>query len=335
MTDHHQDELFAHAPGDVEGARSEYQAVRAALGQEIIGRSAIVERLALVALAHRRRLAPVRLLLSGPTGTGKSHMAMALSRATGSTAAPFEIDCSTLVEAGWAGGTTIPDYLSAWAAREGGVDKIAGGVDRVAGGVLVLDEIDKLAVAAGATGNTVAHAQGRMAAVLSVLGTGTPLRLGPAANQQLDPADLLVIACGAFSSAEWSLHRAPTTEELTAYGLTRELADRLAVRLHVPMPDEAELVCRFRDGTGAAARAYIQMAKELGYSLTIADATYVYAARWVLRGGAGVREASATVGEAAATALTRALRDGLPPGTTLTITPDDLEGIRSAAPRRR
>ena len=304
---------------------AEYERLRRALSADVIGRSELLDRLALVALVHSRGLAPQRLLLTGPSGVGKTHIAAALSRATGN---PFySVDSTTIVEAGWAG-TSITDFLTGWAAREGGADKIARGV-------LVLDEVDKLRVHPQAENNAIPKALGTQSAVLSLLGVGTPVRLGGNGSSVLDPAGLLVIACGAFSDAQFSARGAPTSEELTAYGFMAELVDRLPTRLYIPVPDEAELICRFRTGSSAAAVTYTRMAEELGYRLAITDPTYVYAARWVLGGGGGLREGGARVAEAAANALARALRGGLPPGTTLTVTPDDLEGMQSSMALRR
>ena len=320
-----QDDLFADQPGAMAEARAEYAQLRSGLSQEVIGRSELLDRLALIALVHRRGLAPQRLLLTGPSGVGKTHVAAALARVTGS---PYHIvDSTTIVEAGWAG-TSITEFLAGWAARAGGVEKIAKGI-------LVLDEIDKTRIHPRAENNSIPKAMGVQSALLSLLGVGTPVRLSAKPAHELASDGLLVIACGAFSDAHWSALRAPTTPDLLAYGLIAEIADRLPTRLYIPIPDEHELICRFREGVGAAAVTYSRMAAELGYRLTIADATYTYAARWVLTGDGGLREGGARIAEAAASGLANALREEVPAGATLTITPDDLQGLRREAVNQR
>ena len=323
MTDPGQDSLFD-TPDDADGARAEYQALRISLAERVIGRDNLVDRLALAALLHRRGVVPQRMLFVGPSGAGKTYVAQALANVSG--VASQVVDVQQITEAGW-GGMHLDEILAGWVGREKSVSAVAQGV-------LVLDEVDKLAVGPEAHGNALSKYKLAQSLLLGLLGGTTPVRFGPGPNQQVETGRMMVIACGAFSDAHWC-GRQPTSAELVAYGLIPELVDRLSECILVPVPSEEELIRRFREGADSAADTYARMAADLGFSLRIDEAVYRYAARWVLSANRGLREGGARIAEAAAYALAHALRDDLPRGTTLTVSPDDLQGLHGAMRNQR
>ena len=93
-----------------------------------------------------------------------------------------------------------------------------------------------------------------------------------------------------------------------------ELVDRLGQVILVEAPSEAELIRRYREDASTAAGPCVEAAVSLGLRLLVLDETYSVA-RWVLSGAGGLRE-------------------GVPTGSTLTLSPDCLEGIRMPARSR-
>ena len=113
-----------------------------------------------------------------------------------------------------------------------------------------------------------------------------------------------------------------------------EVVDRFGEVVLVVAPSKAELIRRYREDPSTAAGPYAEAAASLGLRLLVLYETYSYVARWVLSGAGGLREGAGKLSEGAAQLLSRALREDAPTGSTLTLSPDCLEGIRMPARSR-
>lgn len=308
------------ASDPVRDARNEFTRLRQALAERVLGREELLDVLALTALIHRHHLAPQRLLLSGPTGAGKSHIARALAEVTESRCHFFDVQ--QLTETGYRGQNL--EHLLAAIYRASACD-----LNRVRTCVLVLDEWDKLRIGPEVVGVSADKRSGAMSSLLPLLGVGTPVSFetfGEEGDTQMLSDRMLIICCGAFSGAPWSRSRAPTTGDLIAWGILPELAERLTERLAVPAATVEELTGLYRHGDIGGLSGQAALFQRLGYSLDIPESTYHFVAMRVTgsTSALGPRSGAGLLVEAAKRVLARAIRRGIPPGSALTITPDDV-----------
>lgn len=297
----------------------QWGALRERLSRTIVADDALLDRLALLGIAHQHQ--GQRVLLAGPTGAGKTWTATKWAEAL---ALPvIVIAVNELTEPGFAG-SHLQDHLEKW------VDSSLGGC---AAGVIVLDEIDKLSPGDG-HGNGREHFLKMQGMLLPLLGRNSVVA---GEGKSLGTHGISVVCCGAFSTAEWSQEgRVPTSEELIEYGLIPELVDRLEERITLPAMDAARLVEVWGRELGSAFGALDMLATSLGYDLTIDETCYAYVAQAVMsgRGGTGPRTARSLIEQAAKGVLTEALRSKTPPGSHLRVSPDDVQIPRAVPPRR-
>jgi hypothetical protein len=233
-------------------------------------------------------------------------------------------DAFALQEPGWRS-LGVENMFEEWIRRE------PRGRDAVERGVLVLDEM-KMRIPPGATDNTRTKREGSQNALLSLLGTGVPVSVGED-GEQLRSDRMLIILTEAFADAPWA-GRAPTPTELEAYGWMGQLVDRLSSIVYLPPPPPDLLARVYAEGPTSVAAAESVLAEQLGYQLAVEAETYRYAATAVRQGhvAVGLRAGGFWVATAVRRALTRALRDSLPPGSVIRVTPDDLEIPPADAP---
>lgn len=297
----------------VERARAEFAELRDALAGRVIG-SGIVDRLALVALAHRRGVGD-RLLLTGQSGAGKSFVARTVAEVVG---VPFFVqDATGLTETGYRG-LNVPDLIDAMY-RHTGSDKGA-----LESSVLVLDEIEKIRIAPGVDGVSLDKRWGMQSCALSLLQGGTPIAAGEG-SLVVDTRRMLIVCTGAFSDAAWADERAPSTQDLVQYGLIRELAERLRNRIFLPPRTAAELAEVLRRSDESVETVVGPLAAELGIELRVLPSAYRVVARMVVagQGGMGLRSGNQVLVAAGHRSLLRALGENGNP--IALVTPDDLD----------
>lgn len=300
-----------------ETASESYRRIRDALEERIIARPELCRRLALVGTAHLHGVTHQRVLLCGPTGSGKTHGARALADAIGR---PFlQIDMSDVTATGWRG-ADLPSVLSALALRAGG---------KLAGAVLQLDEIDKVRIGKGVEGNSLEAKANLQASLLGLL-DGQPVTPDSAGNDQVDTSNVLVLGTGAFAGR--FVTEPPSTRDLVRWGWTPELAARWGERLVLSPPGRSEAVELLRSSERSVKRRLGPLTSALGIRIEVPEAVLAYVAdRW-LRTGSDYRSAAEWLLSAARTRLIEALEQG--GEDTIVLTPDDIVVSRRSLLRR-
>jgi hypothetical protein len=301
-------------------ARSEYAELWTALSSRIIGRD-VVDRLALVALAHRRGTSSP-ILFTGPSGAGKSYMARMLAEVVG---VPFYLhDTTGLTEAGYRG-VNVSDLVGAMY-RNAGSD-----IKALEASVLFLDEIDKIRIGVNVDGVSLDKRWGVQAGLLNLLDGKSPIVTNEG-SLTVRTSRILMICAGAFSDAAWSLQRAPTTTDLVQYGLIRELAERLRDRILLPARNAEQLVQLLQRSDESVEAVIGPLAAELGIELRVLPSAYAIVARMVAeeRGGLGPRSGNQLLVAAGQRALLRALADDSEP--VALVTPDDVDLLLHSGP---
>lgn len=181
------------------------------------------------------------LLLMGPTGSGKSYMLELLFREVLSL--PFvNIDCTQFSETGYVGGNTSDIFPNILLAADGNPEIAALGI-------VVLDEIDKLALRDGRCMVSRDGVQRQMLSILQNNGLqDVSTRIGSStltSTVKMDCSNILFIGCGAFSGLTEqqeesnktpigfmdqelrdSQNQPNMTEALVRYGMMPELVGR-------------------------------------------------------------------------------------------------------------
>jgi hypothetical protein len=160
--------------------------------------------MALIGTAHFLGVERQRVLITGPTGSGKSHIARSL--AEGLDRPLLEISVPDLTGTGWKG-VDLPDALVSLQSQAGG---------SLAGAVLLLDEVDKVRADAEIDGNSREAKLNIQASMLALLsGQVVTPEIG---RGQMETARMLVIGTASFGDA---LTGVPTTDDLVRLGWTR------------------------------------------------------------------------------------------------------------------
>jgi ATP-dependent protease Clp ATPase subunit len=200
-------------------------------------------------------------------------------------------------------------------------------------GIVCLQEIDKIVIPRGSSGNSPGKYRGQQSALLGLLGR-EPIQLP--GGGVLETAGLTVIVTGAFSDEWWSgSGRPPTTAQLLEAGLISEICDRLETRLCLRHHSARTLAKLYARQMRTEFRGVRDLCTRVGFELRIARQTYTYVATAAAQRAAGPREGRAWIEQAVHTALARALEARRRPGV-LRVTPDDVQLPPSgdAHPRR-
>lgn len=302
-----------------EETRQLYRWIRAALRHQVAGHDAALDRLALVGVGHVVGVGNQRVVLVGPSGCGKTTLATALAKAL---ELPFEvIDVAAMAETNWSGQQLEHSVQALYRAADSDMRLMRRAV-------VVLDEIDKLALASGlpgavASGTSADYRRGKQESVLSLLGGGE-VRFSVAGERTYDmswsAAQALVVACGVFPGLPSAGE--PTPADLQHQGLIRELVERFGQVIRLEPLGVPELSVVLERGLHSTRRLF----QELGYEVTLPEVTLRYVAAAVARGcgDAGPRSATTWLAAAAQRRLIDLLRANAATGSTVTLTPDDI-----------
>lgn len=296
-----------------------YRRILTQLEERIIGRPDLCRRLALVGMAHLNGVTHQRLLVCGPTGSGKSHSARALAEAIGR---PFlQVDMADVTATGWKG-LDVPDLLNSLARRAGG---------KLDGAVLQLDEIDKVRIGGkGVEGNSLEAKLNLQASLLALL-DGQPVTPDSVGHYQLNTSRLLVIGTGAFSGR--FTREPPSTRNLTRWGWMPELAARWGERLVLSPPGRSEAIELLRSSERSVGRRLGPMLEALDIEIEVPEAVLAYVVDCWFRTGADYRSAAEWLLSAARRRLIEALEQG---GThRIVLVPDDIVLPRPSREDRR
>src|SRR4051812_34103335 len=238
------------------------------LDDYVIGQDKAKRAIAIAAYNHQKRCAQPKdkrvikksnLLLIGPTGCGKTHIARNLADCM---KVPFIVaDATEYTEAGYYGKDVevmVAELLF----------KANHSVEEAQRGIIFIDEIDKIARrsqgARNGAGSRDIGGEGVQQAMLKLLEGRelfVPLNVTQHWNKhdfvQVDTSDILFIAAGTFSDlprveadkpigfgegARAARRRRIGTRELVDYGMLPELLGRLPVVVQMEMLDEDQLV---------------------------------------------------------------------------------------------
>lgn len=293
-------------------ARAEWRRIRQWFGKRVVASDALLDQLTTMAYVARTGH-PLRVLLVGAPGAGKSHIAAALAAAVGNRT--LTLDATAISEVGWSG-MSLTEALAA-----------GGSAEQLSGAALVIEELDKLRINREAHGNALDKYRNQQAGWLSVLDRAGRVTLG---SGTLISKHVHVIATAAFADAPRVREvRAGevSREAMVAYGLLPELVDRIDHVIALTPPSVSELATILRREIERPWPTPLEEAvKELGYELRIQPSVYPYVARFVGNGAtAGTRGGRAMIEAAVQRALASAIRRKLRYGSVLRIAPDDIQ----------
>lgn len=311
------------------------------LQQHVIGQESAKRALSIAVYNHYKRvkvkealgkdaetveIGKSNVLLLGPTGTGKTHLARSLARLLD---VPFVIvDATALTEAGYVGEDVENILLKLINAADGDVAKAQRGI-------IYIDEIDKISRKSDNPSITRdVSGEGVQQALLKII-EGTVASVPPTAGRkhphqeftEIDTSDILFIAAGAFAGLDELVkhrlgHRSTgfgsdlksknemgdlfsqvTTEDLHKFGLIPEFIGRLPVLATVSELDVAALVRVLTEPKNALVKQYQYMFEIDGVDLKFdRDAIRAIAEQAAAR-GTGARGLASIMEKALAPAM--------------------------------
>lgn len=308
----------ANLPEESEGSPAEsFRELVIELERRIVGRPQLCLDLALSGTAHLVGVQGQRLLLCGPTGSGKTHAAVALAESINRP--HLVISVGDLTTTGFRG-ADINDLVAALDSQS----------TPTGPGVLVLDEIDKARLIPEASGNSYSAQNGLIVSLLGLL-DGRAVTPDDSHGDQVETASILIVGTGAFDDRY--TRRPPTTDDLVAWGWTPEFAARWGQRLCLSAVSRREAFDLLRRSDRSPGRRLEPLLTALDLRVHLPDALVWYAVdRWMAI-GCDYRTAAEWLLHATRARIVEHLRSGGEAGATLELAPDDLPHIPVAPAR--
>ena len=295
------------------------------LGSWVIGQDRAKKALAVAVYNHYKRLrsreaghdedlqgTKSNILLLGPTGTGKTHLARSLARMLD---VPFCIvDATALTEAGYVGEDVENILLKL-------IQEADNDIKRAERGIIYIDEIDKI----GRKGENASitrdvSGEGVQQALLKII-EGTKASVPPSGGRkhphqqflEIDTSGILFIAAGAFSGIEDivrarvgkrstgfgtnlaetasidDFYEEVTAEDLHKFGMIPEFIGRLPVLTSTEALDEHDLVRILTEPKDCLASQYRHLFELDGVELEFADGALEAIARESMGRSSGAR----------------------------------------------
>ncbi len=330
------------------------------LSRWVVGQERAKRALAIAAYNHLKRTALRRarrgapgihksnVLLVGPTGCGKTHLARTLAQILD---VPFHVaDATEFTEAGYYG----KDVEAIIAELLG---KAGHSVDEAQRGVVFIDEVDKIARRSqgqrAGVGARDIGGEGVQQALLKILeGRELAVPLGPALQWQrheqviVDTTDVLFVCAGTFTDvfaysgagaaravgfgardARRATGRRIRQKDLLEYGMLAEFLGRLPVVVQLDELGEDELLEVLTGPPDAVVREVKELLSADGVELAFTDGALREIVRHAVERGAGARGLRAIVEEVVADLLFEAPER---PGTRATL---DAASVRRSVAR--
>src|SRR5919198_700884 len=291
--------------------------IYARLDRYVIGQEEAKRAVAVAAYNHLKRIQARRLgrasllkktnvLLIGPTGSGKTHIARNLAEILG---VPFSVaDATEYTEAGYYG-KDVEVMVSELLFRAN------HSIEETQRGIVFVDEIDKIARrsqgARNGAGSRDIGGEGVQQALLKMLEGReiyVPLNLTQAWNKNdfalVDTTDILFICAGTFSDLQENgeearplgfnagavgRHRRIGIKQLIDYGMLAEVIGRLPVIVQLDRLEEGDLIRILTEPPDAITREYRELMQLDAIDLKFTRPALREIARYALERGLGAR----------------------------------------------